>query len=72
VAHLSDLHVVGERYGYPMEAGTDGVCGNRMVRNALRRLAAMHDVAPFHLVLMAGDITDAHPDDLRKHTVIAR
>src|SRR5262245_17341890 len=29
VAHLSDLHVVGERYGYRMEAGTHGPRGNR-------------------------------------------
>ncbi len=59
VAHLSDLHVVGERYGYRMEAGTNGPRGNRIVRSALRRLAKIHASAPLDLVVMTGDITDA-------------
>jgi len=59
VAHLSDLHVVGERYGYRMEAGTDGPRGNRSIRSALRKLGAMHAAAPVDRVLMTGDITDA-------------
>jgi 3',5'-cyclic AMP phosphodiesterase CpdA len=59
VAHLSDLHVVGERYGYRMEAGTDGPRGNQVLRRALRRLAAIHADAPIDRVLMTGDITDA-------------
>jgi hypothetical protein len=59
VAHLSDLHVVGERYGYRMEAGTHGPRGNRCIRRAWRRLAALHAVAPVERVLVTGDITDA-------------
>ena len=59
VAHLSDLHVVGERYGYRMEAGTEGPHGNRVIRSALRKLAAIHLSAPVDRVLMTGDITDA-------------
>jgi 3',5'-cyclic AMP phosphodiesterase CpdA len=59
VAHLSDLHVVGERYGYRMEAGTDGPRGNLAIRRALRRLAAIHAAAPIDRVLVTGDITDA-------------
>lgn len=59
VAHLSDLHVVGERYGYRMEAGTDGPRGNRVIRRAFRRLAAIHATQPLDRVLITGDITDA-------------
>jgi 3',5'-cyclic AMP phosphodiesterase CpdA len=59
VAHLSDLHIVGERYGYRMEAGTDGPRGNGSIRSALRRLGAIHAAAPLDRVLMTGDITDA-------------
>jgi len=59
VAHLSDLHIVGERYGYRMESGTDGPRGNRVVRTALRRLAAIHAAEPLHRAVMTGDITDA-------------
>ena len=59
VAHLSDLHVVGERYGYRMEAGTDGPRGNWPLRSALRKLGAIHASAPLDRVLMTGDITDA-------------
>jgi Calcineurin-like phosphoesterase len=59
VAHLSDLHIVGERYGYRMEAGTSGPRGNRPIRSALRKLGAIHASAPLDRVLMTGDITDA-------------
>jgi 3',5'-cyclic AMP phosphodiesterase CpdA len=59
VAHLSDLHVVGERYGYRMEAGTDGPRGNRVIRSAFRKLAAVHALAPLDRILITGDITDA-------------
>jgi 3',5'-cyclic AMP phosphodiesterase CpdA len=59
VAHLSDLHVVGERYGYRMETGTHGPQGNQCVLDALERLAAIHASRPLHRVLVTGDITDA-------------
>ncbi len=59
IAHLSDLHIVGERYGHRMEAGTDGPRGNRVIRTALRKLAAIHGASPVDRVLMTGDITDA-------------
>ena len=59
VAHLSDLHIVGERYGCRMEAGTDGPRGNRIIRRALRKLNASHAASPIDRVLMTGDITDA-------------
>ncbi len=59
IAHLSDLHIVGERYGYRMEAGTHGPRGNRCFRNTLRKLAAIHAKRPLDWVLVTGDITDA-------------
>jgi 3',5'-cyclic AMP phosphodiesterase CpdA len=59
IAHLSDLHLVGERYGYRMEAGTHGPRGNRCLRRAWRKLAAIHALAPLDHVLVTGDITDA-------------
>jgi hypothetical protein len=59
VAHLSGLHIVGERYGYRMEAGTNSPRCNRVIRGALRKLATIHASTPFDRVLMTGDITDA-------------
>jgi 3',5'-cyclic AMP phosphodiesterase CpdA len=59
VAHLSDLHLVGERYGFRMETGTHGPQGNKCVREALEKLAAMHALNPVDRVLVTGDITDA-------------
>jgi Calcineurin-like phosphoesterase len=59
VAHLSDLHIVGERYGYRMEAGTEGPHGNRCIRLALRKLAALDAAARIERVLLTGDVTDA-------------
>lgn len=59
VAHLSDLHLVGERYGFRMETGMSGPRGNRTFRNALRKLAAIHKQAPLDRIVVTGDITDA-------------
>jgi 3',5'-cyclic AMP phosphodiesterase CpdA len=59
VAHLSDLHLVGERYGYRMECGTHGPRGNRSLRHALRKLSAIHASTPLDHVLVTGDVTDA-------------
>lgn len=59
LAHLSDLHLVGERYGYRMEAGTQGPRGNQRFGQALRQLAALHTAAPLEHLLVTGDVTDA-------------
>ncbi|KAA5611236.1 metallophosphoesterase [Rhodovastum atsumiense] len=59
VAHLSDLHVVGERYGFRIESGRAGPRGNDRFIALLARLAALHEAAPLDLVLVTGDITDA-------------
>jgi hypothetical protein len=59
VAHLSDLHVVGERYGFRIESGRGGPRGNGRVDRVLARLAAIHAADPLDYVLISGDMTDA-------------
>ncbi|WP_457488775.1 metallophosphoesterase family protein, partial [Tardiphaga sp. P5_C10] len=59
VAHLSDLHVVGERYGFRIESGRAGARGNERLQQVMARLAAIHAVDPLDHVLISGDMTDA-------------
>ena len=59
VAHLSDLHVVGERYGFRIESGRSGPRGNQRLARVLTRLDAIHAERPTDLVLISGDATDA-------------
>lgn len=59
VAHLSDLHVVGERFGFRIESGRSGPCGNERLERVLARLDAIHAREPLDIILMTGDITDA-------------
>ena len=42
VAHLSDVHVVGERYGFRIESGRGGPRGNGRLGRAMGRLATLH------------------------------
>ncbi|WP_457092382.1 metallophosphoesterase family protein [Microvirga sp. P5_D2] len=59
VAHLSDLHVVGERYGFRIESGRTGPQGNGSLHDVFDRLEALHLEQPLDLVLITGDMTDA-------------
>jgi predicted MPP superfamily phosphohydrolase len=59
VAHLSDLHAVGERYGFRIESGRAGPRGNARLERLLARLDAVHAERPLDLVLITGDMTDA-------------
>jgi predicted MPP superfamily phosphohydrolase len=59
IAHLSDLHVVGERYGFRIESGRGGARGNERLDRVMARLAAIHAAHPLDLVLVSGDMTDA-------------
>jgi hypothetical protein len=59
VAHLSDLHVVGEQYGFRLESGRSGPRGNGRLRRVLRQLDRIHAENPIDLVLVTGDMTDA-------------
>ena len=59
VAHLSDIHVVGERYGFRIESGRAGPRGNERLRQLLAELNEFHAHRPLDLVLITGDLTDA-------------
>ncbi len=59
VAHLSDIHVVGERYGFRLGSGRAGTRGNDALIVALERLDAMHRREPLDAIVITGDLTDA-------------
>ena len=59
IAHLSDLHLVGERYGYRMESGTNGPCGNDRVIRAFCQLDAIQATRALDRIIVTGDMTDA-------------
>jgi hypothetical protein len=59
VAHLSDIHVVGERYGFRIESGRGGPRGNVRLERAMARLDVLNADRPLDLVLITGDMTDA-------------
>jgi predicted MPP superfamily phosphohydrolase len=79
VAHLSDIHVVGERYGFRIESGRSGPQGDGRFRRLLRLLEDVHASAPLDAVIISGDATDAGRsgewaeflDALAAHPVIA-
>ncbi|MGE0053426.1 MAG: metallophosphoesterase [Hyphomicrobium sp.] len=59
VAHLSDVHVVGERYGFRIESGRAGPRGNERLDRLLEVLASVHSKEPIDVLLLTGDMTDA-------------
>jgi predicted MPP superfamily phosphohydrolase len=59
VAHLSDLHIVGERYGFRIESGRSGPRGNERIGRILAQIDKIHAKQPLDLILITGDITDA-------------
>jgi len=59
VAHLSDIHVVGERYGFRIESGRAGPRGNERLNRLLALLDRIHTKNPLDTVLITGDMTDA-------------
>src|SRR5262245_9359349 len=58
VAHLSDLHVVGERYGFRIESGRAGPRGNGRLARLLARLDTIDAERPLDLIVITGDMTD--------------
>ena len=80
VAHLSDIHMVGERYGFRIESGRNGPRGNDRLEQVMARIEAIHAMRPLDLVLVSGDMTDAGRstewaeflDLLALHPVLAR
>jgi len=59
IVHLSDIHVVGERYGFRIESGRSGPRGNVRFEKVMAQLSAIDTVHPLDLVVISGDITDA-------------
>lgn len=59
VAHLSDVHTVGERYGFRLECGRSGPRGNERLRRLLAQLDELDAREPLDAVLVTGDMTDA-------------
>jgi hypothetical protein len=59
IAHLSDLHAVGERFGYRIESGRGGPQGNERLVGALAALARADAEERLDLILVTGDMTDA-------------
>jgi hypothetical protein len=80
IAHLSDVHVVGERYGFRLESGRLGPRGNERFKRLLRQLDAIHAREPLDHIMLTGDMTDAgissewaeFLDDLAKHPKLAK
>ena len=59
IAHVSDIHVVGERYGFRIESGRAGPCGNERFSRLLALMDSIHQNDPLDAVLITGDMTDA-------------
>ncbi len=59
IAHLSDIHLVGDRYGFRIESGRRGPRGNGRFTRILARIEAIHHISPLDIVLISGDMTDA-------------
>jgi hypothetical protein len=59
IAHLSDIHLVGEQYGFRIESGRRGPRGNDRFTRIMARIEAIHRTSPLDLVLITGDMTDA-------------
>jgi 3',5'-cyclic AMP phosphodiesterase CpdA len=59
IAHLSDIHVVGEQYGFRIESGRAGPRGNERLHRLLALLDSIHANKPLDTILITGDMTDA-------------
>jgi predicted MPP superfamily phosphohydrolase len=59
VAHLSDLHIIAERYGFRIESGRSGPRGNVRLMPLLQKLDALHAEKPLDVILLTGDVTDS-------------
>ena len=59
IAHLSDIHVVGERYAFRIESGRSGPKGNQRLQQAMAQLESLCEKEQLDLILVTGDMTDA-------------
>lgn len=59
IAHLSDIHMVGDPYGFRLESGRAGPRGDAGVARTLAAVAAEDARQRLDWILITGDITDA-------------
>lgn len=59
VVHLSDIHIVGERYGFRIESGRSGPRGNDRLKRLFAKLEAIDAKDRLDVILITGDMTDA-------------
>lgn len=59
IAHLSDIHMVGSRFGFRIESGRGGPRGNDRLGRIMARIETIHSAQPLDLILISGDVTDA-------------
>ena len=59
IVHLSDIHVVGEPYGFRIESGRSGPRGNDRLHSLLDQLEAIDAKHKLDTILITGDMTDA-------------
>ncbi|WP_342633200.1 metallophosphoesterase [Microvirga flavescens] len=59
VVHLSDIHTVGERFGFRIESGRSGPSGNHRLKQVFATLDRIHAQSPLDIILITGDLTDA-------------
>jgi hypothetical protein len=59
IVHLSDIHIVSERYGFRIESGRSGPRGNERMKRVLALLDVIHSNDPLDAILITGDMTDA-------------
>lgn len=59
VVHLSDIHIVGERYGFRIESGRSGPRGNDRLKRLFGMLEKIDADKPLDVILITGDMTDA-------------
>jgi hypothetical protein len=58
IAHLSDLHTVGEPYGFRLESGRAGPQGNSRLARVFEQLSRQEAQGRLDVVLITGDMTD--------------
>ena len=59
IVHLSDIHIVGERYGFRVESGRSGPRGNDRLRRLFAMLERIDAKDRLDTILITGDMTDA-------------
>ncbi|MDP2355417.1 MAG: metallophosphoesterase [Beijerinckiaceae bacterium] len=59
VAHLSDLHMISDPYGFRIESGRAGPQGNSQAERLFEEMSRINEKEPLDLIIVSGDVTDA-------------